>query len=177
MINDLKKIPVKDFTLKPFPAWGRDWFLLCVGDYQAGRTNLMTVGWGFFGTMWSRPAAIVAVRPQRWSMHLLEEFDTFTLCALPEELRSKADWCGQHSGADGDKFAGAGLTAVPGFEAAAPAVAESELIVECRKLYMGQLHGKCFADKSIISETYSRGDYHRMICGEVLAVHGSDKYC
>ncbi len=177
MTRNLKNIDVEEFKLCPFPAWSKDWFLLCAGDIHAGRTNLMTVGWGFLGTMWAKPAAVIAVRPQRYTMPLLEEFDTFTLCALPEELKEKAVWCGRHSGIEGDKFAAAGLTKVEAFKVPAPAVGEAELIVECRKLYMDQLHGKCFFDKSIMPEVYPDDDRHYMIYGEVLAVHGTDKYC
>lgn len=177
MLQDLIHIQPDQFSIRPCPAWAKDWFLLCVGDLRGGRSNLMTVGWGFFGTMWAKPVAIAAVRPQRWSMPLLEEFDTFTLCALPESLKEKALWCGRHSGAEGDKFAGAGLTAAEAFKVDAPIVAESELIVECRKLYLEQLHAKCFADKSIAPEVYPDDDFHWMAYGEILSIRGTKKYC
>ena len=83
----LPRIPVDDFQTRCHHLWDSHWLLLTAGDLDAGRFNMMTVAWGSFGTMWHRPFAQVVVRPTRHTFGLIEEHDTFTLCAFPARLR------------------------------------------------------------------------------------------
>ncbi len=179
MSEDVRLEPIgpAKFVMPAFARWTERNFLLTAGDYEAGRYNVMTVGWGFFGVLWAKPTVMVPVRPQRHTLKFLEEFDTFTLCALPESYREAVLWCGRHSGADGtDKFAASGLTAAPATVVAAPVVQEAELLLECRKSYVDQLRGKNFPEKSLIRAFYPEGDFHVLIFGEVLAIRGTAEY-
>ena len=85
-------------------------FLVVEGNDK--NPNIMTIGWGFLGTMWSKPVFIVAVRHSRHTFKLLEESDSFTVC-LPAKGMSKAlEVCGTKSGRDMDKFKMFGYTAI-----------------------------------------------------------------
>ena len=137
----------------------------------------MTVSWGGFGTMWGKPVVTVVVRPQRHTLPFLDAGEDFTLCAFGEEYKEALTFLGRNSGRDvPDKIAKAGLTPVRADEVAAPAYAEAELVIECRKLYRGELKGKNFCDKSIIQECYSSGDFHIFFVAEVKSINGTEKY-
>jgi flavin reductase (DIM6/NTAB) family NADH-FMN oxidoreductase RutF len=135
----------------------------------------MTVAWGSLGTMWGRPFAQIVVRFSRHTFGFTEQFDTFTLCALPGELKPALQLLGTKSGRDGDKIGEAGLTPIPSTSVAAPGFAEAELIVECRKIYWDDMNPAHFLDPDI-EKNYRNRDYHRIYFGEVLAITGAPKY-
>ncbi len=135
----------------------------------------MTVGWGAFGVMWARPMAMIVVRPIRYTHGFTERHDTFTLSAFPESLRPALEYCGSHSGRDGDKAKACGITPVPARAVKAPAFAEAELVVECRKTYVDRIEpGHFLADW--IEANYPKKDYHTMYFGEIVAISGTTKY-
>jgi len=156
-------------------SWGDDGFLLTAGDLQAGRYNAMTVGWGGFGRMWSRPMVMVVVRPQRHTRGFIDEFPDFTLCHFPASHKKALAYCGSHSGKEVDKIRECGLTPIACSEARAPGFAEADLIVECRKMYSDDFRPERFL-ADFIQGNYASGDYHRMYLGEILAVSGTQQY-
>jgi len=166
---NLNEIPIRDLLTRTHHLWHEQWLLLTSGDFAEGRFNTMTVGWGSLGTMWSKPFALVVVRPTRYTYEFMERYDSFTLTAFPEAHRGALELLGTKSGRDGDKIAEAGLTPVASTKVAAPGFAEAELIVECRKNYFDDLDPSHFLD-STIEENYPAKDYHRIYFGEILAV-------
>jgi flavin reductase (DIM6/NTAB) family NADH-FMN oxidoreductase RutF len=171
----LPNIPATNFIQRPYHLWEQQWLLLTCGDYETDEFNTMTVAWGSFGVMWSKPFALVVVRPSRYTYNFIEKFETFTLTAFPSEQRKALQLLGTHSGRDYNKIAQAGLTPIPSRQVAAPAFAEAELVIECRKSYWDDLDNSHFLDPSI-EKNYPGRDYHRMYFGEIMAVSGVDKY-
>jgi flavin reductase (DIM6/NTAB) family NADH-FMN oxidoreductase RutF len=103
----------------------------CVG--ADGSPNLITVSWWLFGWFYhGRPVSVIAIRHDRFSYHLLEEVPEFVVAVPGPDLRQQADYCGTKSGADGDKFAATGLTAIPSYHVRPPSVAECVANYECR---------------------------------------------
>jgi flavin reductase (DIM6/NTAB) family NADH-FMN oxidoreductase RutF len=168
-------IPVYDFDARVFQLWDKQWFLLTSGDFVAGHFNTMTVSWGAMGELWGRPFVQVVVRPHRYTFEFMERCDTFTLSAFPEAYRKALDLLGTKSGRDGDKVAASGLTPVASTCVAAPAFAEAELVVECRKMYWDDLEPGHFLMSDIRSH-YPIRDYHRVYYGEILTIEGEDAY-
>jgi flavin reductase (DIM6/NTAB) family NADH-FMN oxidoreductase RutF len=168
-------ISIGSFHLNAYSLWEDSWLLLTAGDFSTGRYNAMTVSWGSIGSLWQRPIAQVFVRPQRFTFELINEFDTFTLCAFSKENRKSMSLMGSRSGRDLNKAQTAGLTPVAATLVAAPAYEEAELIIECRKLYWADFDPAHFLDASI-RENYPQKDYHRAFYGEILAIRGSEKY-
>jgi flavin reductase (DIM6/NTAB) family NADH-FMN oxidoreductase RutF len=171
----LVPIPIDAFTARAYAIWDKGWFLLTCGDFAAGHYNTMTVSWGAFGCMWARPFAQVVVRPQRYTREFIDAFPTFTLCAFPAAQRKALNLLGTQSGRDGDKIARAGLTPLAASQVAAPAFAEAELVVECRKIYWQDFDPGHFLDPALI-QSYPSQDYHRVYYGEIVAVHGTPAY-
>lgn len=164
-------IQFNELKLNPHRLWGTQWLLLTSGDFVKGHFNTMTVAWGSLGTMWELPFAQIVVRPTRYTYEFLNRYQTFTLCAFPEERRSALALLGSKSGRDGDKIAEAGVTPIASTIVAAPGFAEAELIIECRKLYWQDMNPDHFLNPGIEAR-YPLKDYHRIFYGEVLAISG-----
>jgi flavin reductase (DIM6/NTAB) family NADH-FMN oxidoreductase RutF len=172
---ELQRIAIDDLQIRCHQLWDSRWLLLTAGDLAARRYNPMTVAWGSFGTMWSRPFAQVVVRPTRHTYLFTEQYDTFTLCAFSESCRPILKLMGTRSGRDIDKTDAEGLTPLPSLAVAAPGFAEAELIVECRKIYYDDIEPGRFLLPEL-EDNYPQKDYHRIYFGEILAVRGTDQY-
>lgn len=170
-----KPIAIEDFTVKAYGLFESQWLLLTSGDFKSGHYNAMTISWGSLGVMWNKPFAQVVVRPVRYTFEFIQKYETFTLCAFPAAYRKALSLLGMKSGRDGDKINEAGLCAVQAKRVSAPAYAEAELVIECRKLYWQDLNPENFLDPGI-AQHYPRKDYHRMVFGEIVAVEGSAQY-
>jgi len=172
---ELKSIDFTHFNLRPVQQWDNQWFLLTAGNFARKHFNSMTVAWGSIGVMWSKPFVQVVVRPTRYTYQFMNEYDTFTLCAFPKAYRQALTLLGSRSGRDGDKIGASGLTPIPATQVTAPAYAEAELILECRKIYWDDFEPVRFLDASI-ENNYSQSDYHRIYFGEILTIAGTSQY-
>jgi len=171
-------IPFDELLVKSHYLWSEQSLLLTSGDFAEGLAlafNTMTVGWGSLGTMWGRPFAQVVVRPIRYTYQFMERYDTFTLCAFPEDCCDALQLLGTKSGRDGDKIAEAGLTPIASTQIAAPGFAEAELIIECRKIYWDDLDPARFLDPRI-ERHYPQKTYHRIYFGQIVAIWGERSY-
>lgn len=154
-----------DLNVKVFEAFSNDWALLTAGN--AAHFNTMTIGWGGFGTLWSKPVATVYVRPNRYTYEFMEENDYFTVSFFPETYKKDLALLGRKSGRDGDKLALTDISAkeLPngiGFN-------EASLTVVCRKVYYQDLDGSCIPEDA--KERYYKDEpVHRMYIGEVVDV-------
>ena len=59
-----------DITDNFIRAIGQEWMLITAGD--ASRCNTMTASWGFVGQIWGHPAAMVVIRPTRYTRQFVE---------------------------------------------------------------------------------------------------------
>ena len=168
-------IQPNDLLVKPHDLWANQWLLLTCGDYAAGDFNTMTVAWGSMGTMWGRPFAQIVVRFSRHTFGFTERYDSFTLSALPEDLRPALQLLGTKSGRDGDKIRQSGLTPIASTRVGSPGFAEADLILECRKIYWDDMNPAHFLDPEI-EKNYTNRDYHRIYFGEVVAITGAAQY-
>ena len=171
----LEPIAFDDLNVKPFHLWWDQWMLLTAGDYARGVYNTMTVAMGSLGAIWERPFAMIVVRPSRYTYDLIDSFDTYTLTAFPEKYRPALEMLGTESGRDQDKFMRAGLTPVACEKVAAPAIAEAELVIACRKMYWADVNPKNFIDPAL-DKKFPLKDYDRVYYGEVMGVWGEPKY-
>jgi flavin reductase (DIM6/NTAB) family NADH-FMN oxidoreductase RutF len=121
--------------------------------------------------------ALVVLRPQRYTLEFLEAGDSFTLCAFPPEFKKALALLGSKSGRDGDKLKLTGLSPISSASVKAPGFEEADLIIECRKSYDGgAFDPKGFCDQALPAEVYPGKDYHKLFFGEILAIHGTEKY-
>lgn len=165
----MREIDVTKLSIDVVNLWMNRWLLLTAGTMAD--CNMMTVGWGSLGCMWSRPFAQIAVRPQRHTRKYIEQSDSFTLCAFPEKYRKDLQTLGALSGRDGAKLAKTRLTLKASCKVAAPAYNEACFVLECRKIYFQDMDPRGFIDQTI-QKNYPANDYHRIYFGEILAAYG-----
>ncbi|MGB8252515.1 MAG: flavin reductase [Anaerolineaceae bacterium] len=169
------EISIDNFIIKPFQQFDKGWFVLTSGDFSAGKFNSMTISWGSIGYIWRRPIVHVVVRPSRYTYQFMESYDTFTLCAFPESYHDALNLIGTKSGRDSEKIMESGLTPIPSVQVKAPGYSEAELIIECRKVYWGDLDPQHFLVDDI-GLNYENNPYHRFYYGEILHITGEDRF-
>jgi flavin reductase (DIM6/NTAB) family NADH-FMN oxidoreductase RutF len=138
-----------------------------------GKANVMTIGWGTMGSIWSRPVFIVLVRPSRHTYSRLEQVSEFTVNVPPPELAAAVSHCGTVSGRDHDKFEETRLTPIPSREVGPPIIKECVVHYECRTLHRNDLVPEALAE-GVREEFYASGDFHRVYFGEIVAAYADE---
>jgi len=110
----------------------------------------------------------VLVRPSRHTYKLIEETGEFTVNIVPPKLKEVVQYCGTVSGRDHDKFKEKNLTAIASTKVKTAIIKECILHFECRVVNRNDLIPSEL-EKSIVSTLYSKGDFHRVYFGEILA--------
>ena len=64
---EVPRIAYAEETLRALRGCG---CLLVSGDVE--EANVMTIGWGLIGPLWSRPFFLVAIRPSRYTYSFIE---------------------------------------------------------------------------------------------------------
>jgi flavin reductase (DIM6/NTAB) family NADH-FMN oxidoreductase RutF len=160
-----KEINPTELSKNPFSLIGQEWMLITAGDQK--KANTMTASWGGVGILWNKPVAFCFIRPQRYTLEFVEREDYYTLSFFGPEYRKALNYCGSHSGRDGDKFAACGLT--PSYDLA-PYPEEANLVLVCKKLYKQDMEKDCFLDPALVEKNYPAGDFHRTFVGEIVKV-------
>ena len=154
---------LSEIQWNPFDMIGKQWYLLTAGglsDY-----NTMTASWGFMGEMWGYDCIAAVIRPQRYTMELVDKNDYFTLSFYGNN-KAIHKVCGSKSGRDTDKTAETGLT--PVFDGGAVYFNEARLVIICKKLYVQQMKEECFTDKEPLR--WYDNDLHNIVIGKIEKV-------
>ena len=173
----MKEISVFDLEMKPVYMFSKNWGALTSGNEKDG-FNAMAIAWGSVGVLWEHegrqdkpvPICNVYVMTQRYTHHLLEENDWFTVSFLGEEHRKSVGYIGTYSGADDpNKIETAGLSIVRDGETAY--MEDRDLVLICRKILHQKLDRAC-ADPQLMSENYNPTTtrIHDMFTGEIMKV-------
>ena len=134
------------------------------------RVNTMTIGWGTFGVIWTRPVFMVAVRNTRHTFKLIERAPDYTVSVpTTTEAKGALAFCGTHSGKDWDKFAETGLSAITARAVASPLVDVEGIHYECRTLLREAMAPDLMAPELL--SYYPEKDYHSLYFGEVVACY------
>jgi flavin reductase (DIM6/NTAB) family NADH-FMN oxidoreductase RutF len=163
----MREAKLELLTGEVFTRIDKQWMLITAGP--AADCNTMTASWGGLGILWRRPVSTIYVRPQRYTRSFLEREDYYTLAFLPEEYRKALQYCGSHSGREGDKFDACGLHKAQA-DCGVAYPAEAELVLVCRKLYWQDMDPTHFLLPEIETVNYPEKDYHRIYIGEITQV-------
>ena len=147
--------------------------LLLVTQGADGKPNVMTIGWGTMGSIWSRPVFVVLVRPSRYTYSRLEQVSDFTVNVPPRDLAAAMSYCGTVSGRDHDKFQDMHLTPIPSREVRPPIIKECVVHYECRTLHRNDVAPEVLA-QAVREEAYPGGDFHRIYFGEIVAAYADE---
>lgn len=170
-IKEWRQIPIDSANLNCFKIF-QDAAALTVGKPDS--MNSMTIGWGSLGIIWGkdRHTITVYVRHSRFTHHLMEQNETFTVEAFAPEYADKLQYLGTASGRDENKMKGSGLT-VKTMPCGAPAFEEGNLILECRKIFTTD-YSTTQMDSSIVQRWYTKGEdfdnVHTAYVGEIIGV-------
>lgn len=123
-----------------------DAFIITAGDDQL--FNPMAGGWGGLGVLFNRPVAYCFIDPSRYTYGLMQKGDTYTLSFYTPAYADAIQYVGTHSGRDGNKVAGCGLTPIT-TPSGSKAFAEAWLIIECRKIATQLLTPSSVTDASV----------------------------
>jgi flavin reductase (DIM6/NTAB) family NADH-FMN oxidoreductase RutF len=167
----MKKVPVRytEYFAQTIQRMREDGLLLVTVGAD-GKPNVMTIGWGTMGSIWSRPVFIVLVRPSRYTYGRLEQISDFTVNVPPRELASAVSHCGTVSGRDHDKFKEMRLTPLPSRQVRPPIIEECVVHYECRTLHRNDLAPETLV-QAVGEEFYGDDDFHRIYFGEIVAAY------
>lgn len=115
---------------------------------SSGKPNGMTVAW-FTPVSRDPPLMVVAISPRRYTYELIKQTRDFTLNILDLKLIGEAEFFGNVSGRDVDKFSKSKLTLSKSRSIKSPYISEAVTVLEC----------SLYAD-------YPAGD-HQLIVGRV----------
>ena len=166
------RVRYTDFFAQTIQRMREDGLLLVTQGADA-KPNVMTIGWGTVGAIWSRPMFIVLVRPSRYTYSRLEEVSDFTVNVPPRELAAAASHCGTVSGREHDKFQELHLTVAPSHEVRAPIVQECIIHYECRTVHRNDVVPDALA-QAVRDEAYTEGNFHRIYFGEIVAAYADE---
>jgi len=173
---NMKQLAYTDIIAEATDKMTRDGIFLTVAGGAPGEPpNTMTIGWGAVGFYWGKPMFTVVVRPQRHTFDMLKSAGEFTVSVpTANPLKQELTFAGTKSGRDYNKFEGHGLTAAPAQKVGAPIVKECGLHFECKIRLRQDMTGERM-DQAVIDWTYSRGDFHTMCFGEIVACYSTDE--
>ena len=104
---------------------------LLTAQLPDGKPNIITISW--IGICNSIPPMLgVGIREKRHSYDLVEKTGEFVINIPNEDLVRAADYCGNVSGRDRDKFADLNLTPIPADKVSAPLIKECPINMECQ---------------------------------------------
>lgn len=162
------RMDTKDFDVKIFEKFDKDWALLTAGDYN--NRNTMTVSWGFMGTLYGKSVVCVFVRPNRYTYDLMEKSERFTLSFMDESYKDKMTFMGRNSGRDMDKYKETGLEPVYDTDSGVSYIKDAKYVMKLKKLYAAPMSEEYFIDKSLL-KFYKEdlSDLHKMYIAEVTS--------
>ena len=133
---------------------------------DGNETNGLTIGWAGFGTLWRKCTATVYVHKDRYSKHIFDNAQYYSVCYMKPCDKDAVKYFGTVSGRNEDKMAGCGLTVMN--DEAAPYFAESRVAVICR--VMGKSDFNAQSCDEGVREWYARDGVHTQYYGEIIKV-------
>lgn len=165
-MHSFQPFSIDQLEFNPFTKIGKEWALVTAGNKE--KANPMTVSWGGVGVLWGKNVVFIFIRDSRYTKEFLDSTDFFSLSFLGESYRESLNYCGAHSGREGDKFSAAGLTEARRHDI--PYVDEANLVLLCNKMAAMPMSEDTFTDSKLSSKWYAEGDMHTMYVGEIIEV-------
>ena len=149
----MKELPLSEVDR----CWGPPERVALITSVDAtGKPNIIAVGWIMRANM-SPPVYAIGLGMKSHSCQNISAQKEFALMIPGTELARQVMYCGTHTGAEVDKFAETGLTAVPASQVAPPLIGECLAGMECKVIAVQDIQD------------------HRVFFGEVVAGWTSEK--
>lgn len=135
-----------DFHDNPFTYFEGDGHGIVIATGDKNGHNAMTIGWGALGTLWGHNDAMtVYVAEKRFTKHLMDKAQYFTVMTFDNAHAYIPDYMGSHSGRDGDKAKALKLHTLY-TDNGTPYYAEAEMVIECQMMYAAPLNQSGFRE-------------------------------
>jgi len=144
--------------------------LLLVSTNKAGKSNVMTIGWGLIGTFWRMPVFMIAIRPTRYTYEFIEESNEYTVNVPADDMSKVVEYCGTISGRKTDKIKECKLTLEKAKIIKTPIIKQCKIHYECQVVHRLKVNPK-LVPLDIKKELYPQADYHILYFGKILTVY------
>ncbi len=162
------KKDINELNINPFEIFANGRVLVTAGI----KPNSMTIAWGAMGTLFSKKVCIVFIKESRFTNHLMEESDYFTLSFLSEKYKKELALMGTKSGKEVDKYELTGLTPVFDNDKFCSYIKESEFVLKLKKISELKFDYNSLFDEAAIKKYYSGEDlnnFHHVYFGEIVS--------
>ncbi len=165
-MHTFQPMPVDMLEFNPFTKFGKEWALLTAGSKKDA--NAMTISWGGVGVLWGKNVVFVFVRDSRYTKEFMDNGEFFSITFIDENYRAALNYCGSHSGREGNKLENAGLTLAS--RHSIPFIDEGNFVLLCKKMSATRLTEDFFLEPDIMEKWYKDGDMHTMYIAEIIDV-------
>ncbi len=137
------------------------------------KLNVMNIGWGMIGYLWSKPMFIAAIRPSRYTYSFLQEKPEFNVCFTKGALNEQLMIVGTKSGRNIDKRNIAGITYIPSKTNSTPVIKEADFTIECKVVYSQPLDPNTLPEeaKKSFYGGFNAEDVHTMFYAEITDMY------
>lgn len=132
---------------------------------NAQEINGLTIGWAGFGVLWRKPTATVYIHKTRYSKHIFDTANYYSICFFNSEYKDTIKYFGTVSGKDENKIQNCGLNIIHDL---APYFQESSLVIICK--IMGKSDFDANSCDEGVSEWYQQQGVHTQYYGEIVKV-------
>jgi flavin reductase (DIM6/NTAB) family NADH-FMN oxidoreductase RutF len=143
--------------------------LLVASSGADGKINVMTIGWGEVGVLWSKPFFIAFIRKSRYTYELIEQSGDFTVNVPPKGFEKIIDFCGSKTGRKVDKIKKLGLKVQPSKAVMSPTLSDCLVTLECKVMFEKRM-AKRDVPSNIKKRFYKNDDYHTCYFSEIVNI-------
>lgn len=165
-MHTFQPMPADLVEFNPFTKIGKEWALITAGTRQ--NANCMTVSWGGVGVLWGKNVVYIFVRDSRYTKEFIDANEFFSVTFLSEDYRDALNYCGSHSGREGNKLEKAGLTLAA--RHSIPYIDEGNFVLLCEKMAATRITEDSFLVPEIKEKWYKDGDMHTMYVAEIIDI-------
>jgi|GEM_PF-195032 flavin reductase (DIM6/NTAB) family NADH-FMN oxidoreductase RutF len=144
--------------------------LLCSAPGPDAPPNAMTIGWGFWGTLWNKSVFLTYIRPSRHTFENLKAWPFFSVNCFDGPERN--EWfriCGTESFRDKDKIKELGIPMLRYGKEKIPYIGEAPFSLICRIISVQALEPDAVPEE-VERHFYKGRDYHHLFWGEVIGL-------
>lgn len=160
-----REIEIKELCKYINPLALEDWPAIAMAT-DGKETNGLTIGWAEYGVLWSKPASTVYVHKTRYSKHIFDGAEYYSVCYLKPEHKESIKYFGTVSGRDENKMAKCGLTIVT--DDYAPYFKETDVVVICKIMGNSDFNPESVAEN--VKPWYKKEGVHTLYYGEIIKV-------
>jgi len=165
----MNHLPVARITEALFRALVKGQVVLSARE-PSGRTNGMTVGWGFVGNMWNEPYFVCAARPERYTWKGIKSGKRFTVNVLDGKYSEGLAYFGSASGYQEDKFAKGFFHLDESLSDFCAPIREAHILLDCEVTTANNIQPFYLPEEEINKFYTSSGGYHTMAYGKIIRV-------